>query len=100
LIPDFSWRRILGGLRVSEFYIRFDPATIPIQDDRITHEFPILARKAGQPVICFHDCLHTASSIMRSLRIPPIIVAGVTWPRHLVTPPAAISSGCTFFVRV
>jgi integrase len=49
----------------------------PIGGDRITHEFPILAKMAGLPVIRLHDCHHTAASIMRSLRIPPIIVAGM-----------------------
>ena len=28
-------------------------------------------------MIRLHDCRHTAASIMRSLRIPPIIVAGM-----------------------
>jgi hypothetical protein len=44
---------------------------------RISHEFPALARKAGMPVIRFHDCRHTAASIMLILGIPPIIVAGM-----------------------
>jgi integrase len=36
--------------------------------------------KVGVPVIqalSFHDCRHTAASIIRSLRIPPIVVAGM-----------------------
>jgi integrase len=49
----------------------------PLQVDRISHEFPDIARVAGLPVIRFHDCRHTAASIMQSLRIPPIIVAGM-----------------------
>jgi integrase len=65
----------------------------PIGSDRITHEFPALARKAGMPVNRLHDCRHTAASIMLSLRIPPIIVAGVTLP-------AAISCGCPVFGRM
>jgi integrase len=49
----------------------------PIGADRITHEFPALTRMAGLPVIRFHDCRHTAASIMLSHGIPPIIVAGM-----------------------
>ena len=49
----------------------------PIGGDRITHEFPILAKMAGLPVIRLHDCRHTAASIMLSHGIPPIIVAGM-----------------------
>jgi len=48
----------------------------PIGGDRITHEFPVLAKMAGLPVIRLHDCRHTAASIMLSHGIPPIIVAG------------------------
>jgi integrase len=49
----------------------------PIGGDRITHEFPVLAKMAGLPVIRLHDCRHTAASIMLSHGIPPIIVAGM-----------------------
>ena len=46
----------------------------PIGADRITHEFHALTRMAGLPVIRLHDCRHTAATIMRNLRIPPIVV--------------------------
>ena len=36
-----------------------------------------LARKAGLPVIRFHDCRHTAATLMLSHGIPPVIVAGM-----------------------
>jgi integrase len=49
----------------------------PIQASRISHEFPELAKKAGLPVIRFHDCRHTAATIMLSHGIPPVIVAGM-----------------------
>ncbi|OGO11851.1 MAG: hypothetical protein A2030_02060 [Chloroflexi bacterium RBG_19FT_COMBO_50_10] len=49
----------------------------PIGGDRITHDFPVLARMAGLPVIRLHDCRHTDASIMLSHGIPPIIVAGM-----------------------
>jgi len=60
----------------NELVIPSDVGT-PIGGDRITHVFPILARMADLPIIRLHDCRHTAASIMRSLRIPPIIVAGM-----------------------
>ena len=50
----------------------------PIQSSSISHEFPELAKKAGLPVIRFHDCRHTAATIMLLHGIPPVIVAGVT----------------------
>ena len=49
----------------------------PLQGDRLTHEFPTLARMAGLPVIRFHDCRHTAATIMLCHGIPPVIVAGM-----------------------
>lgn len=49
----------------------------PIGADRISHEFPALAKMAGLPTIRFHDCRHTAASIMLSHGIPPMIVAGM-----------------------
>jgi integrase len=49
----------------------------PLQPGRLSHEFPNLARKAGMPVIRFHDCRHTAATIMLSHGIPPVIVAGM-----------------------
>lgn len=49
----------------------------PIGADRISHEFPALTKRAGLPVIRFHDCRHTAASIMLSHGIPPVIVAGM-----------------------
>jgi integrase len=52
-------------------------AGTPIQADRISHEFPALTKLAGLPVIRFHDCRHTAASIMLSHGIPPVIVAGM-----------------------
>jgi integrase len=44
---------------------------------RLSHEFPALARKAGLPVIRFHDCRHTATTLMLSHGIPLVIVAGI-----------------------
>jgi len=49
----------------------------PLQANRISHEFPILIKLSGLPVIRFHDCRHTAASIMLSHGIPPMIVAGM-----------------------
>jgi integrase len=49
----------------------------PLQSSGISHEFPELARKAGMPVMSFHDCRHTAVTIMLSHGIPPVIVAGM-----------------------
>jgi integrase len=49
----------------------------PLQGDRLTHEFPAQAKAAGLPVIRFHDCRHTAATIMLSHGIPPVIVAGM-----------------------
>jgi integrase len=49
----------------------------PLQSNGISHEFPELARKAGMPVMRFHDCRHTAATIMLSHGIPPVIVAGM-----------------------
>jgi integrase len=49
----------------------------PLQPSRLSREFPGLARKAGLPVIRFHDCRHTAATIMLSHGIPPVIVAGM-----------------------
>jgi len=48
----------------------------PLQGDRLTHEFPALARMAGLPVIRFHDCRHTAATIMLSHGIPPVMWLG------------------------
>jgi integrase len=49
----------------------------PLQGDRLSHEFPDLASKAGLPVIRFHDCRYTAATIMLSHGIPPMIVIGM-----------------------
>jgi integrase len=49
----------------------------PLQPFRLSHEFPSLAKLAGLPVIRFHDCRHTAATIMLSHGIPPVIVAGM-----------------------
>jgi integrase len=49
----------------------------PLQAGRISHEFPELAKKAGLPVIRFHDCRRTAATILPSHGIPPVIVAGM-----------------------
>jgi integrase len=49
----------------------------PLQSSGISNEFPDLARKAGLPVMRFHDCRHTAATIMLSHGIPPVIVAGM-----------------------
>jgi integrase len=49
----------------------------PLQPSRLSREFPTLAGKAGLPVIRFHDCRHTAATIMLSHGIPPVIVAGM-----------------------
>jgi len=43
----------------------------------ILQELPTLVRKAGLPVIRFHDCRHTAATLMLSHGIPPVIVAGM-----------------------
>jgi integrase len=51
--------------------------TTPLQPYRLPSEFPALARKASLPVIRFHDCRHTAATIMLSHGIPPVIVAGM-----------------------
>ncbi len=49
----------------------------PLQPYRLSHEFPTLTRKAGLPEIRFHDCRHTAATLMLSHGIPPVIVAGM-----------------------
>jgi integrase len=36
-----------------------------------------LKRKTAFPVIRFHDCRHTATTLMLSHGIPPVIVAGM-----------------------
>jgi integrase len=43
----------------------------------VTKEFKRLAREAGLHIIRFHDCRHTAATIMLSHGIPPVIVAGM-----------------------
>ena len=63
----------------------------PIGGDRITHEFPILARMAGLPVIRLHDCRHTAASIMLSHGIPPMIVAGMLGHSLAILRPAMLT---------
>ena len=44
----------------------------PIGGDRITHEFRILARMAGLPVIRLHDCRHFAATLILSHSIPHV----------------------------
>jgi len=43
----------------------------------ISRDFKKLALAAGLPAIRFHDCRHTAASLMLSHGIPPMIVAGM-----------------------
>ncbi len=43
--------------------------------DSLTHEFQDLIKASGLPSIRFHDCRHTAASIMLSHGIPPASVA-------------------------
>jgi hypothetical protein len=52
----------------------------PLQPNRLSNELPALTRKACLPVIRFHDCKHTTTTLMFSHGIPPMIVAGVTLP--------------------
>jgi integrase len=49
----------------------------PQGGSRLTNEFLKLAHDAGLPRIRFHDCRHTAASIMLSHGVPPVIVAGI-----------------------
>ena len=43
----------------------------------LTHEFQSLVKASGLPIIRFHDCRHTAASILLSRGIPPVIIAGM-----------------------
>lgn len=49
----------------------------PQGDRNLTHEFQELVKLSGLPVIRFHDCRHTAASIMLTHGIQPAIVAGM-----------------------
>jgi integrase len=75
-LVDFTQKLARDKWQENDLVFPSDVGT-PIGGDRITHEFPVLARMAGLPVIRLHDCRHTAASIMLSHGIPPIIVAGM-----------------------
>jgi len=45
--------------------------------DNLTHEFQELIKLSGMPQIRFHDCRHTAASIMLTHGIQPVIIAGM-----------------------
>jgi len=47
----------------------------PQGSDNLTHEFQELVKLSGLPPIRFHDCRHTAASIMLSHGIPPATVS-------------------------
>jgi integrase len=47
----------------------------PIMPRNLLRDFKILLRKAGLPVIRFHDLRHTAASLMLNNGIPPIVVS-------------------------
>ncbi|OGN90246.1 MAG: hypothetical protein A2Y88_04935 [Chloroflexi bacterium RBG_13_48_10] len=49
----------------------------PLFGNNITQEFQQLLKQAGLPKIRFHDCRHTAASIMLGYGISPTIVAGM-----------------------
>jgi integrase len=49
----------------------------PQGGDNLTHEFQELIKLSGLPSIRFHDCRHTAASIMLSHGIPSVTVAGM-----------------------
>lgn len=59
-----------------EFDIVFPARTgLPQYANGITIEFSALVKRSGLPRIRFHDCRHTAASILLSHGIPPMIVA-------------------------
>ena len=47
----------------------------PIHYRNLLRDFQILLRKAGLPVIRFHDLRHTAASLMLNYGIPVIVVS-------------------------
>jgi integrase len=49
----------------------------PQYGNNVSIEFQELVSQSGLPRIRFHDCRHTAASIMLSHGIPPVIVAGM-----------------------
>lgn len=49
----------------------------PISGSGLDVRFHRLARRAGVPVIRFHDLRHTAATLMLSHGIPPVIVSGM-----------------------
>jgi len=49
----------------------------PQYGNNVSIEFQELIGQSGLPHIRFHDCRHTAASIMLSHGIPPVIVAGM-----------------------
>jgi integrase len=49
----------------------------PLYGNNVSIEFQELVKQSGLPHIRFHDCRHTAASILLSRGIPPVIVAGM-----------------------
>jgi integrase len=49
----------------------------PLIGNNVSMEFNKLVIQSGLPKIRFHDCRHTAASIMLTHGIPPVIVAGM-----------------------
>jgi integrase len=49
----------------------------PLYGNNVSIEFQELIKQSGLPHIRFHDCRHTAASILLSRGIPPVIVAGM-----------------------
>jgi integrase len=49
----------------------------PLIGNNVSMEFNKLVVQSGLPHIRFHDCRHTAASIMLTHGIPPVIVAGM-----------------------
>ena len=49
----------------------------PLYGNNISIEFQELVKQSKLPRIRFHDCRHTAASILLSRGIPPVIVAGM-----------------------
>jgi integrase len=49
----------------------------PLYGNNVSIEFNELVERSGLPHIRFHDCRHTAASILLNRGIPPVIVAGM-----------------------
>jgi integrase len=49
----------------------------PLYGNNVSIEFQEMVKLSGLPHIRFHDCRHTAASILLSRGIPPVIVAGM-----------------------